>query len=112
MFKFKITKFLEKVENGEGLSFDMGGILKETKEEIFNPQGEKKALYISRTPGGGDSTPLVSTGKFKRSLYVSGTGIKSSDNKSKIQQLKERYGVKYFKPSFKEIMKYIKINTK
>lgn len=112
MFKFKITKFLDNAVAGNGLSFDMQGILKETKEEIFNPQGAKKALYVSSTPGGGDSTPLVSTGKFKRSLFVSGTGIKSSDNRSKLQQLKERYGVKYFKPSFKEILKYIKINDK
>ncbi len=112
MFKFKISKFLDNAEKGEGLSFDMEGILKETKKEIFNPEGEKKAIYVSSTPGGGDSTPLVSTGQFKRSLYVSGTGIKSRDKISKIQALKNRYGVKYFKPSFKEIMKYIKINNK
>ena len=110
MFKFKISQFLDNAVEGKGLSFDMQGILKETKEEIFNPKGEKKALYVSSTPGGGDSTPLFSTGKFKRSLYVSGTSIKSSDKRSKLQELKERYGVKYFKPSFKEIMKYITIN--
>lgn len=110
MFKFKISKFLDNAEKGKGLSFDMQGILKETKDEIFNPEGKKKAIYVSSTPGGGDNTPLVATGKFKRSLFVSGTSIRSSDNRSKLQQLKERYGAKYFKPSFKEIMKYITIN--
>lgn len=108
--KLKISKFLDNVERGEAIQFDMQGILKETKQEIFNPEGEKKAIYLSsvRRP---DSTPLVATGKFKRSLYVSGTSIKSSDNKDKLQQLKERFGIKYFKPTFSQIMKYITINV-
>lgn len=105
--KLNITTFLEKLESGEGLTIDMGAILKVTKEEIFNPQGAKKALYVSNTPGGGDNTPLYSTGRFKRSLYVSGNSIRSND--PKIKSLKERYGSKYFKPTFSEIMKYIEI---
>ena len=109
MFKFKISNFLDNAAKGKGLSFDMVAILKETKEEIFNPQGEKKTLYISKTAKP-NKTPLVKTGKFKRSLYVSGTSIKSSDNKTKLEKLKERYGAKYFKPSFKDILKHITIN--
>jgi len=110
MIKLKIGKFLDKVNKGEGITFDMNGILKETKNEIFNPTGKKKQIYVSSTPGGGDDTPLVSTGKFKRSIFVSGTSIKSSD--PKFPTLKERLGEQYFKPTFSQIMKYITINTK
>ena len=108
MIRFKIMDFLDNVEKGQGLTFDMNAILKETKREIFNPTGEKKQIYVSSTPGGGDSTPLFSTGKFKRSIFVSGDSIKSSD--PKFPSLKERLGSKYFKPTFSQIMKYITIN--
>jgi hypothetical protein len=108
MIQLKILKFLENLQAGKGLVIDMNAILKVTKDEVFNPTGTKKQLYVSNAAGGGDNTPLFKTGKFKRSLFVSGNSIRSSD--SKYKSLKERYGSKYFKPTFSEIVKYIKID--
>lgn len=111
MAKFKIRGLLDKAKRGEALTFDMTSILKEIKKEIFNPTGKKKQVYVSSTPGGGDSRPLFSTGKFKRSIFVSGRdSIKSND--PKFPTLKERLGSNYFKPTFSQIMKYTKINNK
>lgn len=109
--KLKISKVLDSIERGEGLKIDMKAILKETKEEIFKPEGKKKTIYVSSTKKP-NKTPLDRTGKFKRSLFVSGTTIKSRDNKKKVNYLKNKYGSQYFKPSFKDIMKYIQLNTK
>ena len=107
MFQFKITKALENPQTI--LRFDMDGVLKEVLREGFSPKGEKLRVY-EKGFNGGDSTPLVSTGKFKKSFFVGESSIKSRDNREKIKSIKKKVGRGFFKPPFKDILKYLIVN--
>jgi hypothetical protein len=107
MIKFKILQALSSEETI--LKFNMDGVLKEVKRETFNPPAEKRSIYNSKTKNP-SKTPLVKTGEFRKSFFVGESSVKTKDKPEKVKAIKKRLGSKYFRISFKKILRHLTTN--